>query len=106
MISARWGCRAFTGSAPRRVYGVTQVTSGSPTRSAGGYAFFTTAPSVAWPWLIVLWIAYYLVPEGLLGGSLGKLLTGLCVERVDGRPPGNARSLTRPSGGSVGLLTS
>ena len=67
------------------VYGVTQVTSGSPASEAG-FAQYTTVTTVAWPWLIGLWLAYYIVPESLFGASLGKMLLGLCVVRVDGRP--------------------
>jgi uncharacterized RDD family membrane protein YckC len=42
--------------------------------------------TLPWPWLIPPWMAYYIVPEGLYGASLGKMLLGLCVVRVDGRP--------------------
>ncbi|HEX9098639.1 MAG TPA: RDD family protein [Candidatus Dormibacteraeota bacterium] len=45
-----------------------------------------TATGVAWPWLSLLWMAYYIVPESLYGASLGKMLVGVCVVRVDGRP--------------------
>jgi hypothetical protein len=31
-------------------------------------------------------MAYYIVPESLYGASLGKLILGVCVVRVDGRP--------------------
>jgi hypothetical protein len=41
---------------------------------------------VAWPWLGVIAIAYYFVPEALFGATPGKLITGLRVVRVDGRP--------------------
>ena len=67
------------------VYGVTQVTSGSPS-SGTGFAQYTTVTAVAWPWLVLLWLAYYIVPESLYGASLGKMALGLCVVRVDGRP--------------------
>lgn len=67
------------------VYGVTQVTSGSPP-SGTGFAQYTTVTAVAWPWLVLLWMAYYIVPESLFGASLGKMVLGLCVVRVDGRP--------------------
>ena len=68
------------------VYGVTQVTGGSPIGVGASSAFFTTATTVAWPWLIVLWMAYFIFPEGLFGASFGKILNGLCVVRVDGAP--------------------
>lgn len=67
------------------VYGVTQVTSGSPPNGPG-FAQYTTVTAVGWPWLILLWLAYYIVPESLFGASLGKMFVGLCVVRVDGRP--------------------
>lgn len=66
------------------VYGVTQATSGSPP-SGTGFAQYTTVTAVAWPWLVLLWMAYYIVPESLFGASLGKMVLGLCVVRVDGR---------------------
>lgn len=67
------------------VYGVTQVTSGSPP-SGSGFAQYTTVTAVAWPWLVLLWLAYYTVPESLFGASVGKMFLGLRVVRVDGRP--------------------
>jgi uncharacterized RDD family membrane protein YckC len=71
------------------VYGVTQITSGAPLMTTGGgSAYFTTSTSIAWPWLSLLWMAFYMVPEGLYGASVGKLFTGLCVVRADGRPLG------------------
>jgi uncharacterized RDD family membrane protein YckC len=71
------------------IYGVTQVTGGSPlTVAGGGSAYFTTITAVAWPWAVLAWLVYYIVPEGIFGASLGKLLVGLCVIRVDGQPLG------------------
>jgi uncharacterized RDD family membrane protein YckC len=72
------------------VYGVTQVTAGSPL-----IGIYTTVTTVAWPWLSLLWMAYYIVPESLYGASLGKMLLGLCVVRVDGRPLGLGSILSR-----------
>ncbi|MEA2655664.1 MAG: hypothetical protein QOI23_1029 [Chloroflexota bacterium] len=68
------------------VYGVTQVTSGAPLTGGATSAYFTTTTSVAWPWLVLLWLAYFIVPEYLFGASLGKMVRGLCVVRVDGGP--------------------
>lgn len=68
------------------VYGVTQVTSGPPLSGDATSAFFTTSTSVAWPWLVLLWMAYFIVPESLFGASLGKIVRGLCVVRVEGGP--------------------
>ena len=50
---------------------------------------------VAWGSLALLWMVYYVVPEGLYGASLGKMLLGLCVVRVDGRPLGMGSIWTR-----------
>jgi uncharacterized RDD family membrane protein YckC len=41
----------------------------------------TGAPALAW---FVLAFAYYIVLEGLLGATVGKLLTGLRVRKADG----------------------
>ncbi|TMD92385.1 MAG: RDD family protein [Chloroflexi bacterium] len=70
------------------VYGVTVVTSGAPMAPGQAFAFYTTETTVGWPVLTLLWLAYYIVPEGLFGASLGKMACGLCVVRVDGRPLG------------------
>jgi len=70
------------------VYGITVVTSGAPLSPGGAFAYFTTTTAVAWPEQTLLWLVYYIVPESLFGASLGKMLCGLCVVRVDGRPLG------------------
>jgi uncharacterized RDD family membrane protein YckC len=49
----------------------------------------------AWASLCLLWMAYYIVPESLYGASLGKMLLGLCVVRVDERPLGVGSIVTR-----------
>jgi len=54
-----------------------------------------TATGLAWPWLALLWMAYLIVPESLYGASVGKLVVGLCVVRVDGRPLSLGSVLTR-----------
>ena len=77
------------------VYGVTQVTGGTPPNGQPGSFFYTTVTAVAWPWLSLLWMAYYIVPESLYGASLGKMLLGLCVARVDGKPLSLGSVLTR-----------
>ncbi len=77
------------------VYGVTEVTSGAPLSPVRAFAYYTTSTTIAWPLLTLLWLAYYIVPEGLFGASLGKILCGLCVVRVDGRPLGFGAVLTR-----------
>ena len=50
---------------------------------------------VAWASLGVLWMVYYIVPESLYGASLGKMLLGLRVVRVDGQSPGWGSIVTR-----------
>jgi uncharacterized RDD family membrane protein YckC len=62
------------------VYGVTQVTSGSLNFQ------YSTATTVAWPWLTVLGVVYFTVPEAIFGASPGKLWARLRVIRVDGKP--------------------
>jgi uncharacterized RDD family membrane protein YckC len=42
--------------------------------------------TVGWPALCLLWMAYYIIPEAIFGASPGKMFTGLCVVRLDGRP--------------------
>jgi len=70
------------------VYGITVVTSGPPLSPVGMVAYYTTTAGVAWPVQTLLWLVYYIVPESVFGASLGKMLCGLCVVRVDGRPLG------------------
>ncbi len=67
------------------VYGVTQVTSGFIT-AGGGVSSTTTA--VDWPWMTLLGVLYFAIPEAMFGASPGKLLMGLRVVRLDGRPLG------------------
>jgi len=70
------------------VYGVTVVTSGTPPTGGDGFFSISTVTTVGWLWLTVVWLAYYIVAESLFGASVGKILFGLCVVRVDGRPLG------------------
>ena len=49
---------------------------------------YAGTPVATWAPLCLLWMAYYIVPESLYGASLGKMLFGLCVVRVDRRPIG------------------
>src|SRR2546421_472123 len=67
-------------------FGVAHVTSGvATTMISGGFTSFTTQTTVDWPWLALLWVAYYIVLEGLFGATLGKLLAGLRVTDLEGR---------------------
>jgi uncharacterized RDD family membrane protein YckC len=77
---------AILSSIVNNVYGVTQVTSGAPLSGSDTSAFFTASTSVPLQGLFLLWMAYFMVPERLFGASLGKMVRGLCVVRVDGAP--------------------
>jgi uncharacterized RDD family membrane protein YckC len=62
------------------VYGVTQVTSGSPIPAAGsGFTQFSTNTSVGWGWLTLLWLVYFISLEALFGATIGKWLFRLRV---------------------------
>jgi uncharacterized RDD family membrane protein YckC len=65
------------------VYGVTEVVSGYI--SANG-SFYSTTTAVAWPWLTLLALLYFTVPEAMFGASIGKQVMRLKVIRLDGRP--------------------
>ena len=65
------------------VYGVTQVTS---TSLSGSGTMTATTTAVAWPWLTLLGILYFAIPEAMFGASPGKQLMGVKVVRVDGGP--------------------
>jgi uncharacterized RDD family membrane protein YckC len=77
------------------VYGVTQVTGGTPPNGQPGSFYISTVTTVAWPSLCLVAVAYSFVPEAFFGATPGKLLTGLRVVRVDGRPLGLGAVLTR-----------
>ena len=67
-------------------FGVAHVTSGvATTIISGGFTSFTTQTTVDWPWLALLWVAYYIVMEALFGATLGKRLAGLRVTDLEGR---------------------
>jgi len=74
------------------VYGVTQVTSGFVT-SGGGVTSTTTA--VDWPWMTLLGVLYFAIPEAMFGASPGKLLMRLRVVRLEGRPLGVSSVIVR-----------
>ena len=80
------------------IYGVTQIPSSFPPHMVFGApqpvstAFST---EVAWPWLLILWLAYWTVPEAFFGATPGKLWVGLRVVRVDGRPLGVSEVVAR-----------
>jgi uncharacterized RDD family membrane protein YckC len=64
------------------VYGVTEVGS---MHLAGNGTMTTSTTAVAWPWLVLLGITYFAVPEAMFGASPGKRVMGLRVVRADGR---------------------
>jgi uncharacterized RDD family membrane protein YckC len=66
--------------------GTTQIASGTPPTGGDGTYQYTTVTAIAWPFQLLLAVAYYAVLEGLFGATLGKSLAGVCVVRVDGRP--------------------
>jgi uncharacterized RDD family membrane protein YckC len=65
------------------VFGVTQVTS---TDLNGTGTMTATTTAVAWPWLTLLGVLYFAIPEAMFGASVGKQIMGLKVVRADGRP--------------------
>jgi uncharacterized RDD family membrane protein YckC len=67
------------------VYGSVQVTSGSVPVGAG-FSQYTTAIAVAWPFQVLLALAYFTLPEALFGATPGKLLMRICVVEIDGEP--------------------
>lgn len=66
------------------VFGVTQVTSGSPV-SVGGSAAFSTQTSIPWVWTSVIYLGYFIGFESVFSATPGKGLCGLRVATVDGR---------------------
>lgn len=68
------------------VFGVDQITSGSPAPTSGGFSQFASSTTVAWPWLTLLSLVYFTVTEAMFGASPGKLWVRLRVVRVDGTP--------------------
>jgi uncharacterized RDD family membrane protein YckC len=68
--------------------------------SGGGYASSEAGNAQvgvvldSWP-ALGLWLGYYVFLEVLFGGTIGKLVVGLRVIRVDGTPVGFGASLIR-----------
>lgn len=83
---------SFFSAVANAVYGVTQVTSGFISPSGG---MFTATTTVAWPWLTLLGLLYFTIPEALFGASPGKLLMRLRVVRLDGRSLGVGAVIVR-----------
>jgi uncharacterized RDD family membrane protein YckC len=66
------------------VYGVTQITSGSPLSGSIGFASYTTNTAVPWYVLTALGLLYFTVPEALFGATPGKYWANLRVVSVNG----------------------
>ena len=47
---------------------------------------YTSSTAVAWPWLYLVMMTYYMVQETLFSTTIGKALMGLRVVQADGRP--------------------
>jgi uncharacterized RDD family membrane protein YckC len=72
------------------VYGVATTGSSSLVTVGGSYSTV-----VAWPWLTLVGLLYFTVPEAMFGATPGKLWARLRVVRLDGRPLGIAEVLVR-----------
>ena len=77
------------------VYGVMQITSGSPISSPSGWASYSTNTAVPWYVFMAVSLVYFIVPEALFGATPGKYLSGLRVVSVDGRMLSLGAVLTR-----------
>jgi uncharacterized RDD family membrane protein YckC len=66
------------------VYGVTQITSGSPPSGSIGFASYSTNTAVPWYVLTALGLLYFTVPEALFGATPGKYWANLRVVSADG----------------------
>lgn len=77
------------------VYGVMQITSGSPISGSFGFTSYSTNTAVPWYVLTAVGLLYFTAPEALLGATPGKLLQGLRVVSVDGTALSLGSVLTR-----------
>jgi len=76
---------AFISLVINNVYGVTQVTSGSPLASGMTFAAYSTETVIPWPWLAALAFLYFTITEATFGATPGKRWMGLRVVRADGQ---------------------
>ncbi len=67
------------------VYGVTQVTSGTPPPTIG-FSSYGTQTTISWLALTLVYLGYFMVMEALFGATPGKAICRLRVVRLDGRP--------------------
>ena len=72
-------------SVANAVFGVAQITWGSPV-PINGSAFYGTTTAIPWIWSSVIYVLYFAIPEAIVGATPGKYLSGLRVVAVDGRP--------------------
>jgi len=77
------------------VYGVTQITSGSPISGSVGFSSYSTSTAVPWYVLTVVGLLYFTVPEALFGATPGKWWAHLRVVSVDGRALSSGSVLIR-----------
>src|ERR1700740_557950 len=82
------------------IFGVRRPTGGGTIVLVSGGAGAVTTQTVAdWPWLTLLWLAYYALLEGLFGATAGKAIVGLRVTDLYGRrigwPSATVRNLIR-----------
>jgi uncharacterized RDD family membrane protein YckC len=77
------------------VYGVTQITSGSPISGSSGWSIYSTNTAVPWYVFMAVSLVYFTVPEALFGATPGKYLAGLRVVTVDGKALSFGQVLTR-----------
>jgi uncharacterized RDD family membrane protein YckC len=81
-------------SVANAVFGVAQITWGSPL-PINGSTFYGTTTAVPWIWSSVLYVLYFAIPEAIVGWTPGKYLSGLRVVSVDARPLSVGRVLIR-----------
>lgn len=66
----------------------------------GGFTRYTTTTTVDGLWLLMSWLAYFMILEGLFGATFGKVVMNLRVAGRDRRRPGwravIGRNLLRP----------
>ena len=78
------------------IFGVTRPTgAGAIALVSGGIGSVTSQTVADWPWLTLLWLAYYALLEGLFGATVGKAIVGLRVTDLYGRRIGWKSATTR-----------
>lgn len=78
------------------IFGVARPTGGGTIALlSGGIGSVTTQTVADWPWLTLLWLAYYALLEGLFGATVGKAIVGLRVTDLHGHRIGWKSATTR-----------